>query len=90
MFGDVTGPRPFVEARDEPTPSAQRTGVILQGRQQCDEGLREVREEVGWELLQDAQVDEQPNDRFARPVVRTAQDAGLQDAQGGARARRVG
>ena len=33
------------------------------------------------ELLEDAEVDEHPDDRLARPVVRAAQDAGLEDPQ---------
>ena len=42
---------------------------------------------VGRELLEDAQVDEQPDDGFARPVVRAPQDARLEDPQ---RRRRTG
>ena len=37
---------------------------------------------VGGVLLEDAEVDQQPDDRLARPVVRAAQDARLEDAQG--------
>ena len=47
--------------------------------------IDEARDRVRRELLEDAQVDEHPDDRLARPVVRAAQDARLEDAQASAR-----
>ena len=66
--------------------------MVLQGRQEPDERVGEAGQEVRRELLEDAEVDEHPDDRLARPVVRAAQDARLEDPEVGGRlgSRRVG
>ncbi len=90
VLGDVAGPGALLEPGDEAAAPAERAGVVLEGRQQRDERVAEARDPVGRELLEDAEVDEHPDDRLARPVVRAAQDAGLEDAQRGQRRGRDG
>ena len=93
VLGDVADPRPLAQPGDEAAAPAERAGVVLERRQQRDQRVGEVREQVGRVLLEDAEVDQQPDDRLARPVVGTAQDARLEDAQGRrrpGRRRRVG
>ena len=87
VLGDVAGPGAVAEPRDEPAAPAERAGVVLEGRQQLDERLDEARDRVRRELLEHAEVDEHADDRLARPVVRAAQDARLEDAQRRLRAR---
>ena len=82
VLGDVARPRPVAQAGDEPAAAAERAGVILERRQQGDQRLGEVRQQVRGVLLEDAEVDQEADDRLARPVVRAAQDPGLEDAQG--------
>ncbi len=82
VLGDMAGPGPVAESRDEPAPTTERAGVILERRQQGDQRVVEVRQQVRRVLLEDAEVDEQADDRLARPVVGAAQDARLEDAQG--------
>ena len=74
-------PRAVPQPRDEAAAPAERAGVVLEGRQQRDERVGEARDLVRRELLEHAEVDEQPDDRLAGPVVRAAQDARLEDAQ---------
>ena len=88
VLGDVAGPGALAQPGDEPAAPAERAGVVLERRQQRDERVGEVRELVRRVLLEDAEVDEQADDRLARPVVRAAQDARLEDAQGRGRAGR--
>ncbi len=90
VLGDVAGPRPLAEARDEAAATAQRAGVVLERRQQRDQRVGEPRKLVRWVRLENAKVDEQADDRFARPVVRAAQHAGLEDPQRGRRPTRGG
>ena len=82
VLGDVADPGAVAQPADEAPASPQRAGVVLERRQERDEGVGEVRELVRRVLLQDAQVHEHPDDRLARPVVGAAQDAGLEDPQG--------
>jgi hypothetical protein len=56
--------------------------MVLEARQELDEGFGEARDLVAREVLEDAEVDDHPDDRFARPVVRAAQDPGLDDPEG--------
>ena len=88
VLGDVADPRPVAQPRDEPAAPAERAGVVLEGRHERDERVGEAGELVGRVVLEDAEVDEQADDRFARPVVRAAQDARLEDAQGRQRSAR--
>ena len=85
VLGDVAHPGAFAQARDEAAAPAERAGVVLERRQQRDERVGEVRDLVGREVLEHAEVDEEADDGFARPVVRAAQDARLEDAQRGQR-----
>ena len=82
VLGDVADPRPLAQAGDEAAAATERAGMVLERRQQRDERVGEVREQVRWVLLEDAEVDQQPDDGLACPVVGTAQDARLEDAQG--------
>ena len=82
VLGDVAGPRPVAQPGDEPAAPAQRTGVVLERRQERDERVVEPGQLVRRVLLEDAEVDEQADDRLAGPVVRAAQDARLEDPQG--------
>ena len=70
VLGDVADPRPLAEPGDEPAAAAERAGVVLEGRQQRDQRVGEVRQQVGRVRLEHAQVDQQADDRLARPVVR--------------------
>ena len=90
VLGDVAGPGAVTQPGDEPAAAAQRAGVVLERRQERDERVGEARDLVGREVLEHAEVDEQADDRLARPVVRAAQDAGLEDAQRGQRLGRGG
>ena len=81
VLGDVAHPGAVAQARDEAAAAAERAGVVLERRQQRDEGVGEARDRVRRELLEDAEVDEHADDRLARPVVRAAQDARLEDAE---------
>ena len=85
VLGDVAGPGAVAQPRDEPAAAAERAGVVLERREEGDERVGEARDLVGREVLEDAEIDEQADDRLARPVVRAAQDAGLEDAQRGQR-----
>ena len=90
VLGDVARPRPLAEPRDEAAAAAERAGVVLERRDQGDQGVGEVRQQVRGVLLEHAEVDQHADDRLARPVVRPAQHPGLEDAQrrqrpGGAR-----
>ena len=68
----------------------ERAGMVLERRHQLDEGVGEIRDRVGGELLEHAEVDQHSDDRLARPVVRAAQDARLDDPQGWFRASHAG
>ena len=83
VLGHVAGPGPVAEPRDEPAAPAEGAGVVLEGGQQLDEGVDEARDPVARELLEHAQVHHLADHRLLRPVVGAAQDAGLEDAQGG-------
>ncbi len=85
VLGDVAGPGAVAKSGDEAATPAERTGVIVQRRQEGDQRVVEPRDPVGRELLQHAEIDEHPDDRLARPVVRAAQDARLQDPEGRSR-----
>ncbi len=82
VLGDVAHPGALAQPGDEPAAPAERAGVVLERRQQRDQRVGEARDLVRREVLEDAEVDEHPDDRLARPVVRAAQDPGLEDAQG--------
>ena len=82
VLGDVTRPRAVAQARDEASTAAERAGVVLERGQQRDQGVTEVRDQVGRVLFEHAQIDQQTDDRLARPVIRAPQDARLEDAQG--------
>ena len=90
VLGDVTHPRPVAQPRHEAAPPPERARVVLERRHQLDQRVGEVRDRVRGELLEHAEVDEHPDDRLARPVVRPAQDARLDDAQGRFRASHAG
>src|SRR4029079_4836415 len=94
VLRDVAPPRAVLEARDEAAAAVQRAGVVRQGRDPLEQPIDEARDLVRRVVLEDAQLDEQLHDRGTRPVVRAAQDAGLEDLQrrqwtAGARARAV-
>ena len=72
---------PSWSLRDEAAAAAERAGVVLEGRQEVDERVGEARDLVRRELLEDAEVDDHPDDRLAGPVVGAAQDAGLEDPE---------
>ena len=90
VLGDVAGPGPVAQPRDEAAAPAERAGVVLEGRQERDERVGEAGELVRRVLLEDAEVDEHADDRLAGPVVRAAQDARLEDPQGRGRTARRG
>ena len=81
VLGDMAGPRAVAQPGDEPAAPTERAGVVLQGRQQGDERIGEVGQQVRRVLLEHAEVDQQADDRLAGPVVRAAQDARLEDPQ---------
>ena len=85
VLGDVAHPRPVAQPGDEAAATTERTGVVLERRQQGDQRIGEVRDQVGRVLLQDAEVDEEPDDRLASPVIRSAQHARLEDPKRGSR-----
>jgi hypothetical protein len=92
VLRDVAHPRPVAQARHEPAAPPERASVVLERRHQLDQRVGEVRDRVRRERLEHAEVHQHPHDRFARPVVRAAQDARLEDAQrrfGARRARRI-
>ena len=82
VLGDVARPRPVPQPGDEPAPPSQRTGVVLERRQERDECIVEAGELVRGVLLEDAEIDEQTDDRLACPVVRATEDACLEDPEG--------
>ena len=86
VLGDVAGPGAFLEPRDEAAAAAEGAGVVLEARQEVDQGVGEARDLVGRELLEDAEVDHHPDDRLAGPVVGAAEDARLDDPEGRLRA----
>ena len=88
VLGDVPHPGPLAEPGDEAATTAERAGVILERRQQRDQRVGEVRQRVRRVPLEHAEVDEQADDRLARPVVRAAQHARLDDPQAGLGSRR--
>jgi hypothetical protein len=81
VLGHVAHPRPVAQPRDEAAAPPERAGVVLERRHQLDEGVGEVRDRVGRERLEHAEVDQHADDRLACPVVRSAQDARLDDPQ---------
>ena len=83
VLGHVARPGPVPEPRDEAAAPAEGAGVLLEGGQQLDEGVHEARDPVARELLEHAQVHHLADHGLPRPVVGAAQDAGLEDAQGG-------
>ena len=83
VLGDVARPRPLPESRDEPAPATEAAGVILERGQHLRERVREARDLVARELLEDAEVDDLADHGLAGPVVRPAEDARLEDPQGG-------
>ena len=70
VLGDVAGPGAVAQAGDEPAAPAERAGVVLERRQERDERVGEARDLVGREVLEDPEIDQQADDRLARPVVR--------------------
>ena len=62
--------------------------MVLERRQEGDQRVAEARDPVRRELLEVAEIDQHPDDRLAGPVVRAAQDAGLEDPQRRERDRR--
>ena len=90
VLRDVAHPRAVAEPRDEAAAPAEAAGVVLEARQQADEGVGEARDLVRREVLEDAEVDDHPDDRLAGPVVRAAEDPGLDDLEGGLGARAAG
>jgi len=79
VLGHVARPRPVAEPGDEAAAPAEGAGVVLEGRHQGYERVDEPRNRVRRVPLQAAEIDEQPDDLLARPVVRSAEDAGLED-----------
>ena len=82
VLADVAGPRPLAEPGDEPAAPAEAAGVVLEAGQEVDEGVDEARDLVAREILEDAEVDDHPDDRLAGPIVRATQDPGLADREG--------
>ena len=82
VFRDVAGPGPVAKPRDEATPPPEAAGMVLEARQQPGKGVGEARDLVRREVLEHAEVDDHPDDRLAGPVVRAAEDAGLDDLEG--------
>ena len=89
VLGDVAGPRAFSQAGDEAAAPTEAAGVVLEARQEADEGVGEARDLVAWEILEDAEVDDHPDDRLAGPVVRAAEDSRFDDPEGRLRAAAV-
>ncbi len=85
VLGNVARPRSVAQARDEATPATERAGVVLEGGQERHQRVREVGQLVGRVLLEHAEIDQQPDDRFAGPVIRPTQDPGLEDPEGRSR-----
>ena len=83
VLGDVAGPGPLPQPRDEAAAAAEGAGVVLEAREELDEGFGEARHRVGGELLEDAEVDNHSDDRLPGPIVGAAEDARLDDAEGG-------
>ena len=81
VLGDVAGPRPFAKSGDEAATAAEAAGVVFEAGEEVDERLGEARDLVAWELLEDPEVDQHPDDGLASPVVRSAQDPGFEDPQ---------
>ena len=81
VLGDVAEPGPLAEPADEAAATAQRAGVVVERREHADEGVGEVRDRVARPALEVAEVDEHPDDRLRRPVVRAAQDPALEDPE---------
>jgi hypothetical protein len=85
VLGDMAHPRPVAQPGDEAAATTERTGMVLEGRQEGDQRIGEVRDLVGRVVLQHAEVDEKPDDRLTGPVVRSAQHARLEDPKGRSR-----
>src|SRR5258706_10390371 len=82
VLADMAGPGALLEPGDESAAPAEAAGVILEARQEVDEGVGEARDPVRREVLEDAKIDDHPDDRLAGPVVRAAQDPRLEDPEG--------
>src|SRR4051812_15748257 len=55
--------------------------MVRQGWDPLQQPVDEARDPVGGELLENTEVDEELDDGRTRPVVRAAEDAGVEDAQ---------
>ncbi len=74
---------PSLSLRDEPAAPAEAAGVVVERREHLDQGVDEPGDRVARELLEDAEVDDLPDHRLGRPVVRAAEDARLEDPEAG-------
>ena len=83
VLGHVAGPGPVAQPGEEAAAAPEGAGVVLEARQRLDQGLDEARDPVARELLEHAEVHDLADHGLLCPVVRAAQDAGLEDAQGG-------
>src|SRR5258706_2261509 len=90
VLGDVAGPGSIAEPRDEAAATAEAAGVVLEAREELDEGVGEARDLVRRVVLEDAEIDDHPDDRFACPVVGATEDPRLDDHEGRLRASAVG
>ena len=81
VLRDVAQPGAVLQARNEPAAPAERAGVVLERRNELDQGLVEAGDRVARKVLEHAEIDEHRDRRAARPDVRPAQDARVEDAQ---------
>src|SRR4051794_7932146 len=79
VLGDMAEPRSAVEPLHEAAPAADRVAVLDQAGQGREQPLIEARYLVRRELLELAQIDEQPDHRPPRPPARAAHDARVED-----------
>jgi hypothetical protein len=81
VLGDVARPRAVAEPGEESAAPVERAGVVLERGHEGDEAVHEARDRVRRERLEGAEVDQHPDDRRPRPVVRPAEHARLEDAE---------
>jgi hypothetical protein len=81
VLGYVAQPRPVLQPLQEPSRAAQRARVVPEVGEELQEGFVEALERVRGPVLQRAQVDQQPDARVVRPVVRAPEHLRLQKAQ---------
>ena len=89
VLGDVADPRALDQTFAEAASLAERAGVLADARQHREQPVDEPRDRVRGPVLEHAEIDEQPDARVVAPVVRAAEDLGLDDPQVGSELRLV-